>query len=210
MSERICAVCEHTASEHVRDKYPPRVFSFQEVHPEAPFYCPCCNTGTCRYFTLEQGEEILNIGNRSMIDCYWLRRYMDEWRERLDAREKGLPVKFSHGDDFSPSPSDGDEDDVEDEGDSPGITASIPVYLSRHTPNLPDPYGAFISWEIGEHVRIKSKHGRPDGFAIIKSETKTSAEAPIIDGARGKGRWVREVWMDDEKFAISEEQIYFK
>lgn len=88
---------------------------------------------------------------------------------------------------------------------------SIPVYLSRHTPDLPEKYGSFVSWNIGERVQFIPAVGGEAKSGTIQSETLTHVEAPTIDGARGSGKWVREVICDDtgEKAAVSEERLEF-
>jgi hypothetical protein len=77
---------------------------------------------------------------------------------------------------------------------------SIPVFLSRHTPDLRARagYGAFVDWTIGERVTVRSMHGRPPASATIRSEIRSHSAAPEIDGAPGRGRWVREVRFDGE------------
>lgn len=59
-------------------------------------------------------------------------------------------------------------------------------------------------------MRVVSTQGRPDALAEVMSDTLTHIDAPLIDGARGKGRWVRE--LQSASFgtsAISESQIKF-
>lgn len=74
-------------------------------------------------------------------------------------------------------------------------SARIPVYLSRHTPNLPEPYGAMIAWEKGEKA-ITRKGGVT--VTIRDPEMKWHNDAPVIDSARGMGRWVIEVIAEGE------------
>lgn len=85
----------------------------------------------------------------------------------------------------------------------------IPVFMSRHTPSLPEGYGAFIDWEIGEKVKLKGK--TTTSYATIKGNTGWHHEAPEIEGAHGRGRWVRDVIYDGEreKVCVSTANIYF-
>jgi hypothetical protein len=69
----------------------------------------------------------------------------------------------------------------------------IPVYLSRHTPNLPDGYGAKIKWKTGE--RVKSVSGLTG--VVHNGELSWHDDAPEIDSARGWGQWVIEIMPDD-------------
>lgn len=83
----------------------------------------------------------------------------------------------------------------------------VPVYLSRHG-DLPDKYGALVEWEVGDPVSVTYCNGkRVDG--VIQSGTMTHEQAPEIKGARGFGRWVREVLCadDGQVHAISEERL---
>lgn len=73
-------------------------------------------------------------------------------------------------------------------------TARIPVYLSRHTPNLPEPYGAMIRWERGDRVQ----NPKGVGATVHDGELKWHDECPVIDSARGLGRWGIEVLIDGE------------
>ncbi len=88
------------------------------------------------------------------------------------------------------------------------IVRQIPVYLSRHTENLPDPCGAFLSWEKGE--RARSKDGT--NFTIRDGELKWHDNAPLIDSARGWGYWVIEVMVDGEEkhICVSPAAILFE
>lgn len=91
-------------------------------------------------------------------------------------------------------------------------TAPIPVYFSSFTPveKMPRRYGAFIAWEVGQRVEVR--HGSsPPTLGTVMSETKWHDAAAEIDGARGRGRWVREVLCDDSGAleAVSEDRLYF-
>lgn len=85
----------------------------------------------------------------------------------------------------------------------------IPVYLSRHTPDLPEEYGALVNWSIGERIQFVPAAGGDPIRGVIGSCTLTHPEAPVIDGARGRGRWVREVFCEDtgETSAVSEARL---
>ena len=75
-------------------------------------------------------------------------------------------------------------------------TAPIPVYLSRYTPNLPEPYGALIAWNKGERAITRRDRTL---VTIHDPELKWHDDAPeIIDSARGPGRWVIEVIVEGE------------
>ena len=77
-------------------------------------------------------------------------------------------------------------------------TAPIPVFLSRHTPNLPEPYGALIGWEKGDLV--KSPKGT---LAVVHDgELKWHDDCPVIDSARGSGRWGIEILVDGERSPV--------
>jgi len=95
------------------------------------------------------------------------------------------------------------------------IQAHVPVYNSRFTPleNLPEHYGAFIDWRIGERVRLVSRvdPSLPSISGIIQSETRHHDKGREIEGARGKGRWIREILVDGElsPTAFSEDCIEF-
>lgn len=94
------------------------------------------------------------------------------------------------------------------------IKAGIPVYVSSH--NYGDSCkgnGAFINWQVGQRVRVlPSDHpqSRPTTGTVV-SETMAHETAPEIEGARGRGPWVREVVCDDDgrKWAISEARLDF-
>lgn len=87
-------------------------------------------------------------------------------------------------------------------------TAPIPVYLSRHTANLPEPYGAMIGWQKGDLVQ------NPNGiFATVHDgELKWHDNCPVIDSARGWGRWGIEILIDGEEFpvCVSAERLLFR
>lgn len=82
---------------------------------------------------------------------------------------------------------------------------SIPVYLSRHN-DLPEEYGAFIAWDIGE---IADWHTNAHGIVrcIIKSGLKLHHDAPIIDSAMGRGRYVIEVEHEGSIKAVSARRL---
>lgn len=88
--------------------------------------------------------------------------------------------------------------------------SSIPVYISRYNTTFPEPYGSHVDWAIGQRCLIKKSDGTGYIGGTIMSETKTKSEAPVIDGARGRGRWVREIRTDDDGhlWCISEGQLY--
>ena len=91
-------------------------------------------------------------------------------------------------------------------------TAQIPVYISRHTTPLPDGYGAFIGWQTGERCRVVSVMGRPTADAtLLSGDLKWHEDAPEIDSARGKGKWVLEVQLDLENSprAVPASQVIF-
>lgn len=90
------------------------------------------------------------------------------------------------------------------------ITACVPVYASRHNPTIKDRpgYGADISWAIGEEALVQERSGPPVRAKIL-SETRHHPGAPEINGARGWGRWVREVIVEgeDSPCAVSEARL---
>ncbi|KKM61743.1 hypothetical protein LCGC14_1528770 [marine sediment metagenome] len=88
------------------------------------------------------------------------------------------------------------------------------VYMSRHSEksSYEDGYGAFIMWEVGESVKVARRLTTgPPLYATIVSETLTHESAPVVNGAGGQGRWVRELRFDGENelAAISEAQLEF-
>jgi hypothetical protein len=89
------------------------------------------------------------------------------------------------------------------------LKAPIGVYLSRHSPNIrniPD-YGAMIPWALGEKAFMKSQGGLVE--VTIKSELRWHNEAPVIDSARGEGRWVYECYCHDDRktYAVSANRL---
>ena len=70
----------------------------------------------------------------------------------------------------------------------------IPIFISRHTRPLPEGYGSLVSWEKGE----KAVTPKGDRVIIHNDELLISDEAPIINSARGPGRWVIEVVFEGE------------
>ncbi len=84
----------------------------------------------------------------------------------------------------------------------------IPIYISRYNTTFPEPYGSHVDWDVGQRCLIKTKEGGFIGGTIM-SGTVTSPAAPIIDGARGRGRWCREIRTDDDGqvWCISEAKI---
>lgn len=81
----------------------------------------------------------------------------------------------------------------------------IPIWYSRHTPRerLGEDYGAFIDWRIGERVRIISKRAGIRTYGTVQSEVMAHPDAYEINGAHGRGRWVREVLVDGEDSAVA-------
>ena len=75
------------------------------------------------------------------------------------------------------------------------VTTGIPIYLSRFTPNLPEPYGGLIAWKKGERAITRRDRTL---VTIHDPELKWHDDAPEIDSARGPGRWVIEVIVDGE------------
>ena len=89
-------------------------------------------------------------------------------------------------------------------------TAPIPVFRSRFTPiaRLPEPYGAFISWERGESVTLKLTDGS-EIYGTIVSDLLWHEKAPVIDSARGEGRWVYEMMVGGERVPVSARCLRF-
>lgn len=86
------------------------------------------------------------------------------------------------------------------------MKAPIPVYISRHG-ELPEGYGAFINWQVGEQVTIISASSKPPRKGIVKSKMLWHNYAPEVDSARGRGQWVYEVEIEGEMYTPSPWQL---
>jgi hypothetical protein len=84
---------------------------------------------------------------------------------------------------------------------------NVPVYFSRFCYPIPEPFGSHVDWHVGQRCKCTSPTtGNVIGGTIVSGETMKHPDAPLIPGAKGYGRWVRIVRMDDngQDWTISE------